>query len=271
MEAIQVIRASGDAPACASKGLPAGEGERPGRCYIGTSGWNYDSWRGPFYAGRPKSEWLAFCAQRFSGIEVDATFYRLQSRQTFVRWRTGTPAQFRFAIKANRYLTHNKKLLDPVPSIVLERSRAAALGSKLAAVLWQLPHNLHRNAERLEGFVRGLHRWRSVRHAIEFRHESWFDDEIAACLRERRIAVCQSDAADWPLWNAVTTDLVYVRLHGHAITYASGYTKAQLQTWAARMQRWLQEGREVHVYFDNDAFAHAPRDALRLLDMVHGR
>lgn len=242
-----------------------------GHSYIGTSGWGYDSWRGPFYANRPKSGWLAFCAQRFSAIEVDATFYRLQSRQTFERWRTQTPEDFRFAIKANRYLTHSKKLLDPVPSIVLERSRAAGLGTKLAAVLWQLPANLHRNPERLECFARSLHRWRTVRHVIEFRHESWFEEQIADCLKERRIAVCQSDAADWPLWDAVTTDLVYVRLHGHAQTYASGYTLAQLQTWAARVRRWTREGRDVHVYFDNDASAHAPRDAQRLLDLVKGR
>lgn len=242
-----------------------------GCAYIGTSGWNYEGWRATFYADRPKSEWLALCAQRFSSIEVNATFYRLQSKQTFQRWRTGTPPHFRFAIKANRYLTHNKKLLDPLPSIVLERSRAAGLGAKLAAVLWQLPHNLHRNPEKLEGFTRALQHWRSARHAIEFRHQSWFDEQIAACLKERRIAVCQSDAADWPLWDTVTTDLVYVRLHGHTVTYASGYTQTELQAWATRVQRWMREGRDVHVYFDNDALGHAPRDALRLLDMVEGR
>lgn len=235
---------------------------------MGTSGWNYDAWRAVFYGQRPKNEWLGFCARHFSAIEVNATFYRLQNRETFERWRAETPPDFRFAIKANRYLTHNKKLKDPLSPIRIERERALGLGSKLAAIVWQLPHNFRKNVTRLDSFTRALWNWRRVRHAIEFRHESWFDEDVAACLREHRIAVCQSDAADWPLWNAITTDLVYVRLHGHTVTYASAYSDAELRAWARKARRWLKEGRDVHVYFDNDAFGHAPRDALRLLDMM---
>ena len=122
-----------------------------GRAYIGTSGWGYDGWAEAFYGGLPKQDWLRFCAEKFSAIEVNATFYRLQSRETFRRWGHETPREFRFAIKANRYLTHNKKLNDPLPTIRIER--ASALGAKLAAVVWQLPHNLHRNLERLTGFA----------------------------------------------------------------------------------------------------------------------
>jgi uncharacterized protein YecE (DUF72 family) len=238
------------------------------RAYIGTSGWNYDAWAETFYGGRPKKDWLRFCAGKFTALEVNATFYRLQSRETFRRWGAETPPAFRFAIKANRYLTHNKKLKDPLPAIRIERGRAGALGAKLAAVLWQLPRNFRRDLGRLEAFARALRAWKSVRHAIEFRHPSWFDDEVAACLARHRIAVCQSDAADWPLWDAVTTDLVYVRLHGHEATYASGYSRARLRAWAAKLRRWLRQGREVHVYFDNDAFGYAPRDAARLLALV---
>ncbi|HTO51581.1 MAG TPA: DUF72 domain-containing protein [Burkholderiales bacterium] len=239
-----------------------------GRAYIGTSGWNYDAWREAFYRVRPRTDWLRFCAQRFTAIEANATFYRLQTKATFERWRRETPPAFRFAIKANRYLTHNKKLKDPLPAIRLERDRAAGLGPKLAAVIWQLPRNLHRNPARLEAFARALRSWRRVRHAIEFRHESWFDEEIAACLRAHRIAVCQSDAADWPLWDAVTTDLVYVRLHGHTETYASDYSDTELREWARRARRWLREGRDVHVYFDNDALCHAPFNAERLIALL---
>jgi uncharacterized protein YecE (DUF72 family) len=241
----------------------------PSSIYIGTSGWNYDSWREPFYEGRPRKEWLRFAASRFTGIEVNATFYRLQSRETFRRWRSEAPADFRFAIKANRYLTHNKKLNEPLPSIRLERERAAALAGKLAVVVWQLPHNFHKHLERVEAFARALKSWHRARHAIEFRHESWFDDDVADCLRRFDLAVCQSDAADWPLWDAVTTNLVYVRLHGHDVTYASGYSESELRAWAAKVRRWQREGRDVHVYFDNDAFAHAPFDALRLLALVN--
>ena len=242
-----------------------------GQAFIGTSGWTYDSWRDDFYEGRPAKDWLRFCAARFTGIEVNATHYRLQNMQTFRRWREETPPAFRFAIKAHRYLTHNRKLKDPLPSIRLERSRAAGLGDKLAAVLWQLPENFHCNLERLAGFARALRVWRRARHVVEFRHPSWFDAEVAACLREHRIAVCQSDAADWPLWDAVTTDLVYVRLHGHELTYASNYSERELGAWARKVRHWMREGRDVHVYFDNDAYGYAPRDAVRLIALVPGR
>jgi uncharacterized protein YecE (DUF72 family) len=238
---------------------------------VGTSGWNYDHWRDTFYARHPKAHWLRLCAQHFPAIEVNATFYRLQRRETYQRWRAQTPPDFRFAIKANRYLTHTKKLLEPLPAVVLERSRASGLGVKLAVVLWELPNNLHRNLAKLEGLCHALQRWRSVRHAIEFRHESWFDAEVADCLKRHRIAVCQSDAADWPMWNAVTTDLVYVRLHGRTATVKSGYGEADLRSWARRVRRWQRDGREVHVYFDNDAHCHAPRNALRLIQLINAR
>ncbi len=240
-----------------------------GHAYIGTSGWNYDSWKEHFYGGTPRKDWLAFCAERFTAIEVNATFYRLQSRATFARWRASTPQYFRFAIKGNRYLTHNKKLADPLPAIRLERGRAAGLGKKLAAVVWQLPEHFHKHLDRLEGFARALRgTWRTVRHAIEFRHPSWFDEEVAKCLAHYGIANCQSDAADWPRWDAVTTDMVYVRLHGHGITYVSGYTEGELRAWARRVRRWLAEGRDVHVYFDNDALGYAPFDALTLMKLT---
>ncbi len=239
-----------------------------GRVFIGTSGWNYDAWRDDFYQGRPRKDWLRFCAERFSAIEVNATFYRLQSRETFRRWRDETPRDFRFAIKANRFLTHNKKLADPLPAIRLERERAAGLGDKLAVVLWQLPHNFHKHPERLENFAKSLGRWRQPRHTIEFRHESWFDADVAYCLRRHRIAVCQSDAADWPLWDIITTDWVYVRLHGHTLTYASDYSATQLKDWAEKIRRWRRRGFEVHVYFDNDAFGYAPSNALRLMEFT---
>ncbi len=239
-----------------------------GHVYIGTSGWNYDSWKEAFYKGTPKKDWLRFCAARFNAIEVNATFYRLQTQDTFRRWRDQTPRDFRFAIKGNRFVTHNKKLADALPIVRLERDRAAGLGDKLAAVVWQLPHNFHKHMGRLEGFAKALGRWRRPRHAIEFRHESWFDAEVADCLRAHRIAVCQSDAADWPLWEAVTTDMVYVRLHGHTLTYASGYSDAQLKAWAQKIRRWHRKGFEVHIYFDNDAFGYAPFDALRLMNLT---
>lgn len=238
--------------------------------FIGTSGWNYDHWKDGFYAGVKRRDRLRHYAGRFAAVEVNATFYRLQRPGTLERWREETPREFRFAIKGNRYLTHNKKLKDPGNSVALERRNAVPLGDKLEAVLWQLPGKLEKDENRLREFCTALRGWRDVRHVIEFRHPSWFDDETAECLGEHGIANCQSDAADWPTWNAITTDLVYIRLHGHTRTYASGYSTASLKKWAAAIEQWLKEGRHVHVYFDNTAENAAPRNAAKLKSLLSG-
>lgn len=240
------------------------------RAWIGTSGWNYDKWKEDFYAGVPRSGWLRHCSEKFTAIEVNATFYRQQTKSTFEKWRTTVPEDFVFAVKGNRYLTHSKKLLDPEEPIRRERERATTLGPKLGAVLWQVPPNLGKDLPRLREFAEALRsRW-PTRHTIEFRDRSWFDDEVAACLRRHEIAVCISDAADWPMWEEITADFVYVRLHGHTRTYASAYSGPNLDRWAERVHGWMRSGRDVHVYFDNDSEGAAPRDALRLRERVEG-
>ncbi len=235
---------------------------------IGTSGWSYQHWQDRFYTGVAQKNWLRFYAERFSAVEVNGTFYRLQSPSTFKKWYDETPATFSFAIKANRYLTHNKKLLDPKPSVLIEKTHAETLGDKLAVVLWQLPGLLKKNSARLQGFIDALQQWPEPRHCIEFRHPSWFDDETADCLTQANIAVCLSDAETWPMWDRVTSNLVYIRLHGHARTYASSYSKSELAYWAERIALWSKQGKDVHVYFDNDAECAAPFNALALLAML---
>jgi uncharacterized protein YecE (DUF72 family) len=238
------------------------------RAYIGTSGWNYRSWRKHFYRGTPQKRWLQFCAERFTAVEVNGTFYRLQKQSTFEKWRAETPDTFQFAIKGHRYVTHNKKLLDAEESVIRCRESASPLGERLAAVVWQLPASLKKDAQRLENFLHALRTWNSTRHSIEFRHKSWFDDEIAGCLRRHAVAVCMSDAPDWPMWEQLTTDMVYIRLHGHTRKYASNYSKPTLKRWATHIGHWLKENRSVHVYFDNDAEGAAPRNALTLLEIL---
>lgn len=238
------------------------------RLFIGTSGWNYDEWKDDFYAGVKRADRLGHYARQFNAVEVNATFYRLQKAGTLERWRDETPRDFQFTIKGNRYLTHNKKLKDPREPVELERRNARPLASRLAVVLWQLPANLQKNIVRLQDFCRTLSKWRDVRHAVELRHTSWFDEETAQCLTDNGIANCQSDAADWPMWEAVTTDLVYIRLHGHTRTYASRYSKASLERWAAAVSRWRREGRTVHVYFDNTDEGSAPKDAAKLRSLT---
>jgi len=237
-------------------------------CYIGTSGWCYRHWRECFYQGIAQKDWLTFYAERFAAVEINASFYRLQTHKALQDWFQRTPANFRFALKANRYLTHNKKLRAAEKSILIEKAHAQALGEKLAVVLWQLPANLKKDIARLSSFVDALGQWREVRHSMEFRHVSWFDDETADCLARANVAICQADAADWPIWRHVTTDLVYLRLHGHSRTYASSYTDNELSDWADHIAVWQSQGKVVHVYFNNDTECAAPLNALVLRTLL---
>src|ERR1043166_3128369 len=140
-----------------------------GKAYIGTSGWNYKSWRDGFYGGTPQKQWLAFCAGRFTSIEVNGTVYRLQEKSTYKKWRDRTPKGFPFAIKGHRYVTHNKKLIDVEEPVIRCRKSASPLGKRLAAVVWQLPASSRKNIERLSKFVKILRHWKRTRHRSEER------------------------------------------------------------------------------------------------------
>jgi uncharacterized protein YecE (DUF72 family) len=236
--------------------------------YVGTSGWSYPDWKADFFAGVPRKDWLRHYAQRFRAVEVNATFYGRVQPGTFEHWKEETPADFRFVIKGHRYLTHVSRLLFPPDALARQRDAAMILADRLAAVLWQMPRSLKLDLPRLESFAAALKGWPQVRHALEFRDASWFCPEAADCLGRHGLAACQSDSAGWPLWDAVTTDLVYVRLHGHEKTYRSAYTEAQLRHWAYWIDGWLKQDRQVHVYFDNTDAGHAPKDAARLLAML---
>lgn len=237
--------------------------------FIGTSGWTYPHWKDSFYQGAPRRDWLKIASQKFTGLEVNATFYHLLNRSTFERWYSETPAGFRFAIKGNRWVTHQKRLVGIEDSLIRERERAEGLKEKLAVVLWQMPRGFKKDLPRLQEFLKFLRdRWGNVRHSVEFRHKSWFDEETAGVLAEHSVANVISDAKDWPLWDAVTTDLAYVRLHGHERTYYSPYSSEALRGWARRVKHWVGEGRSVHIYFDNDAGGYAPENASELLKKV---
>ncbi len=175
-----------------------------------------------------------------------------------------------FAFNGKRFVTHYTRLGDCEDSIVRLRDQAAPLKDKLGAVVWQLPSNYALNMPRLESFMRSVKAWSSVRHALELRHRSWFVPEVAELLRANNVAVCMGDAPDFPMWREVTADLVYVRLHGHTRKYASSYSEQSLRAWADDAKQWLAEGRDVHVYFDNDAEGHAVRNALRFQELVVG-
>ncbi|MGE0871095.1 MAG: DUF72 domain-containing protein [Kofleriaceae bacterium] len=230
------------------------------RIYSGTSGWNYRSWRPHLYADAPVRRWLEVASHTFNSLEINGSFYTQIAPATYQRWRDQTPTPFRFALKGHRFVTHYKRLRDCRDSIVRLRDQARHLGPKLAAVVWQLPSQFECDPERLEDFLDSLRSWR-IRHAIELRHSSWFVPPIAAMLRSAGVAVCWSDAPDFPMWRELTADFVYVRLHGHTRKYASSYSTRSLAQWADHAMRWRAEGRDVFVYFDNDAEGHAVRNA----------
>jgi uncharacterized protein YecE (DUF72 family) len=238
--------------------------------WIGTSGWVYPNWREHLYGGASVRRWLEIASRTFSALEINGSFYTQIRPETYARWRRETPDGFRFALKGHRFVTHYKRLRDAADSVVRLRDQARGLGDKLAAVVWQLPARFEASVPRLDDFLRALEGWPDARHALELRHRSWFVPAVADRLRAARVAVCLSDAPDFPMWREVTTDLVYVRLHGHTRKYASQYSAASLARWAEDTRRWVAEGRDVHVYFDNDGEGHAVHDALMLRALVDG-
>lgn len=237
---------------------------------IGLSGWSYSGWKDTFYAGVKRKDWLTHAASRFPTLEVNATFYRGQQEKTFRRWRAETPNDFLFSIKGHRVVTHRLGLRNVGESVLLQRDNAKPLGTKLACVLWQLRAVARADKARLAGFLKVLKRWPGPTHVMEFRDPSWFTDENADMLEAAGVANCISHAADWEMWDRAAGPLAYVRLHGAPRTYASAYGPRKLSDWADRIEGWQAEGRNVFVYFDNDAEGAAFRDAARLMEMLPG-
>lgn len=260
------------------------------RVRIGTSGWTYPTWRGVFYPrGLPHRAELEHIGSLFDSVEINATFYRLESPDSFRRWRAETPRDFLFAVKGSRYITHQKQLNDAEgPLANFLASGILLLGEKLGPFLWQLPERTRFNADKLERFfdllpadteeAAALARrhdakvegrcWtetdarRPIRHALEVRNPTFRDPAFLEILRRRGVALVSSDAPGWERLDDLTTDFAYVRLHGAEELYASGYSEESLDAWAERIRRWGAEGaREVYVYFDNDARVRAPFDA----------
>jgi uncharacterized protein YecE (DUF72 family) len=223
--------------------------------FVGTSGWNYDHWKGPFYPeGLAKAKWLDYYARSFQTIEVNATFYRAMKESTFAKWRRATPEGFVWAVKANRFITHSKRLRDVGEPLQRFFGSASALGDKLGPVLFQLPPSLGFDRPTLEEFRNGLPSHQ--RCVVEARHASWMQDEALADLRELGLGFCISDTAGrYP-----------TQLHGPTELYASSYSGAALATWAARLAALAVD---TYVYFDNDAKAYAPRNTRALIELLH--
>jgi uncharacterized protein YecE (DUF72 family) len=279
---------------------------------IGISGWTYPRWRGDFYPpGLPHKRELEYASRRMNSIEINGTFYALQRPTSFLAWHRDTPADFVFSVKAPRFITHMLKLRNAeTPMANFFASGVLALREKLGPILWQLPPNLGFDADRLRGFLGTLPRttaaaatlaaghdpermrdrtWtaveqdRPLRHALEVRHESYARPEFVALLREFDVALVTADTAGkWPFLEDQTAGFSYVRLHGDAELYVSGYDDDALDTWAEKVRAWARGAdpphahlaaapvavarmeRDVFVYFDNDVKVRAPKDAMNL-------
>ncbi|MEW5772614.1 MAG: DUF72 domain-containing protein [Thermodesulfobacteriota bacterium] len=240
-----------------------------GPVLVGLSGWSYDEWRHGFYAGVRRKDWLAHYARHFPAVEINASFYGRLRPETWSRWRDQTPPDFRFAAKANRFLTHRRRLAVTPDETARQRDEVAPLGEKLAALLWQCPASLAADHDLLRRFLDTLARAApDLPHVLELRHASWFTPETAALLADRGVAAAVSDAADWPRWEAATAPLAYLRLHGSAQTYVSSYSPDELARWAGAIRSWLAQGRAVQAYFDNTAQGHAVANGLELKRML---
>jgi uncharacterized protein YecE (DUF72 family) len=240
-----------------------------GEIRIGCSGWNYQHWRnGVFYPPRcPARRWLAFYAERFDTVEVNSTFYRLPRESAVAGWVEGTPPGFLLAIKASRYLTHVKRLTgleEGVPRL-LERIRPLLGTEKLGPMLWQLPPTFNRYDERLAA---ALDRLPPGRHAFEFRHESWFVDEVYDALHAHGVALVVGDDPRRPFQTLVrTADFVFLRFHAGSHEGTGDYSERELRRWAARIEDWSREG-DVLAYFNNDWEGYAIGNARRLQELL---
>jgi len=261
---------------------------------IGISGWRYAPWRGVFYPdGLPQRRELEFCAQHFSSVEINGSFYSLQRPEYYEAWYRETPPGFLFSVKGSRYITHMLRLKNiEKPLANFYASGILNLKDKLGPFLWQFPEMFHFKTERLEAFFDLLPRDtgealslarrrdarmlgrsrlaidqnRPLRHAIEIRHSSFMNEAFLSLLRKHDIGLVVADTAGkWPKMFQLTSDFVYVRLHGDVKIYTSGYSERALASWARRIRAWARSGRDVYVYFDNDVKVRAPFDALNLM------
>ena len=234
---------------------------------VGCSGWNYAHWRnGVFYPPRLASRaWLGFYAERLDTVEVNATFYRLPRPDVVARWVVGSPLDFRFAVKASRYLTHVKRLAD-LPqhaAILLGRLAPLVASTKLGPMLWQLPPTFARDDSRLAEALAGLPH--GIRHAFEFRHESWFVDAVYELLRRHHVALVVADRAGAAglRRDVRTAGFAYVRFHAGWEGGNGNYSHPELDGWAERLSQWAEHG-DVYAYFNNDWEGYAIENALYL-------
>ena len=238
------------------------------RVLVGTSGWSYASWRGPFFPMElPAKRRLEYYASQFETVELNGVFYRTPTTKSVERWRDETGRRFVFSWKASKFITHWKRLSEnSINSLQLLDDRLSILGDKVGPILFQLPPDFSADAGRLGTFLTLLPERR--RYSFEFRHPSWYAPKILGMLADRNIALCISDHHDAPAPWELTADFVYLRGHGPRGRYEGRYSRATLAAWRKSIQVWQGSHCDVYVYFDNDQKSAAPMDALALLRLL---
>jgi uncharacterized protein YecE (DUF72 family) len=243
------------------------EGPTVSNIHVGCSGWVYNHWRGSLYPeGLPQRRWFERYAEEFDTVEINASFYRVPLGSTFEGWRDKAPPVFRYAVKVNRFVTHMKKLLDCEEEVDRFISLARQLGDKLGPLLYQLPPSLHRNLERLDAFLGHLPG--DLEHVVEFRHKSWYDEEVLAALDKHHVGFVTHDMKGLvsPRW--ASGKAAYVRFHGAGGKYWGRYSDDALLEWTDWVLEQASVGRSVWCYFNNDIHGHAIDDARTLKSMV---
>jgi uncharacterized protein YecE (DUF72 family) len=235
--------------------------------HVGCSGWVYKHWRGIFYpVGLPQKRWFERYAEEFDTVEINASFYRLPLASTFEAWRDRAPDGFHYAIKVNRFITHMKKLLDCEAEVDRFVALARPLGDKLGPLLYQLPPSLHKDLDRLGAFLTRLPR--DLEQVVEFRHKSWYDEEVLALLDAHGVGFVAHDlkGLESPRWASGRT--AYVRFHGTGGKYWGRYSDEALMSWADWSIEQSRQARSVWCYFNNDIHGHALEDASVLKTML---
>ena len=236
---------------------------------VGTSGWTYDSWAGPFYPqGLARRRWLELYAERLPTVELNASHYRWPRDTTFSGWRERLPSGFQMAVKAPRALTHARRLAAPERwAEILERG-LRLLGDRAGPLLLQLPPTMERDDDRLSTALALMPA--GIRTAVEFRHPSWLDDRVFGILEQHGAAYVVMSGAKLPCVLRATAELVYVRWHGpsHDRLYVGSYSEDDLRWWADRLHEWEAAGHRVNGYFNNDQFGYAAANAVRLMEIL---
>lgn len=238
--------------------------------FVGTSGWNYPHWKGRFYPREVKEkDWFGYYARYFRTVEINNTFYQLPSEKTFISWEKQAPEDFLFTVKANRFITHVKKLKDPEQPLNNFTARAKMLREHLGPILYQFPPKWNVNRDRLERFLSLLPK--NLVHVFEFRNPSWHCGEVYALLERYAVSFCAHDMPGCECPRLGIGPVAYVRFHGTTGVYEGMYPRRVLRDWAGWVEGEVRKGRKVFIYFNNDAEAQAVRDARRFVELTGSR